>query len=182
MCARHLARGDPGGDRDSPAKGFQTVVAPGDIPTTIPPIDLGERPFDPRNYTGRGVEGGVANGVIGGTGKVDPRELPADGEVIYTAAFEDAQFHPAVLISQPEPKYPLILQEIGVSGRVRLRFVVDTTGRVELASIRVIESTHEDFEAPARESVAGAVFHPARMGADTVRQLAEQPIRFMVPQ
>jgi TonB family protein len=87
-----------------------------------------------------------------------------------------------VLISQPEPKYPLVLREVGVSGRVRLRFVVDTTGRVELASIRVIESTHEDFEAPARESVAGAAFHPARMGAHAVRQLAEQPIRFIIPQ
>ena len=31
-----------------PPKGFQTVVAPTEIPKDIPPIDLNERPFDPR--------------------------------------------------------------------------------------------------------------------------------------
>ncbi len=166
---------------DPPPKGFQTVVAPEDIPTTIPPIDLAERPFDPRDYTGRGVEGGVADGVIGGTGKVDPRTRPA-GDVIYTAATEDARFQPAMLISQPEPKYPPVLQEIGLSGRVSLQFLVDTTGRVDRASIEVIESTHEGFVSPARESVARAIFRPARMGGDPVRQLAVQAIRFVVPE
>ncbi len=168
---------------EPPPKGFQTVVAPTDIPTTIPPVNLDERPFDPRNYTGRGVEGGVAYGVVGGTGAVDPDLVPAGvEEVVYAAATEDARFEPAVLISQPEPKYPPVLEEARLSGVVVLRFVVDTTGRVEGASIRVIESTHEAFEASARESVAGAVFRPAHLGARAVRQLAEQPIRFVALQ
>src|SRR6267378_6042720 len=34
-------------------KGFQTVVAPTDIPTNIPPINLQEH-FDPKDYTGTG--------------------------------------------------------------------------------------------------------------------------------
>ncbi|MEO7986112.1 MAG: hypothetical protein ABI766_06230, partial [Gemmatimonadales bacterium] len=41
-----------------PPKGFQTVVAPTDIPKDIPPIDLNEKPFDPKDFTGKGVEGG----------------------------------------------------------------------------------------------------------------------------
>ncbi|HEY6947272.1 MAG TPA: hypothetical protein VI297_00540 [Gemmatimonadales bacterium] len=61
---------------EPPPKGFQTVVAPTDIPTTMPPVNLHERPFDPRNYTGRGMEGGVAYGVVGGTGVVDPDAVP----------------------------------------------------------------------------------------------------------
>ncbi len=124
-----------------PAKGFQTVLAPKDIPTTIPPIDLKARALDPRDYTGRGVEGGVAYGVVGGTGKVDAE--PPARDVVYLATTEDARFEPAVLISQPVPKYPPVFQEIGLSGRVVLQFIVDTTGRVEFASIRVIESTNE---------------------------------------
>jgi protein TonB len=100
---------------DPPPKGFQTIVAPKDIPTTIPAIDLKARPLDPRDYTGRGVEGGVARGVVGGTGKVHP-ELPV-GDVIYTATTEDASFEPAVLVSQPIPKYPPVLRQIGLSGR-----------------------------------------------------------------
>ncbi len=155
-------------------------MAPTDIPTAIPPVNVDERPFDPRNYTGRGVEGGVAYGVVGGTGIVDPDLVPAGAEdVVYAAATDDARFEPAVLVSQPEPKYPPVLEEARLSGLVVLHFVVDTTGWVEGASIRVIESTHEAFEASARESVAGAVFRPARLGARAVRQLAEQPIRFL---
>jgi TonB family protein len=135
-----------------PPKGFQTVVAPTDLPTTIPPIDL----------------------------KVDP-DLPA-GDVVYTATTEDASFEPAVLISQPTPRYPPVLQQIGLSGRVVLQFIVDTTGRVELASIHVMESTNQGFEVPARESVAAAVFHPARLGPRPVRQLAQQGVRFLAKQ
>jgi protein TonB len=163
-----------------PPKGFQTVVAPTDLPTTIPPIDLKARPLDPRDYSGRGVEGGAARGVVGGTGKVDP-DLPA-GDVVYTATTEDASFEPAVLISQPTPRYPPVLQQIGLSGRVVLQFIVDTTGRVELASIHVMESTNQGFEVPARESVAAAVFHPARLGPRPVRQLAQQGVRFLAKQ
>jgi protein TonB len=42
-----------------PPKGFQTLTAPVEIPTEIPPVNLNER-FDPRDYTGEGVEGGIA--------------------------------------------------------------------------------------------------------------------------
>src|SRR5438045_2072532 len=61
-----------------PPKGFQTVVAPTDIPKDIPPIDLNEKPFDPKDFTGKGVEGGIATGVVGGTG-------PVTGEVFLEA-------------------------------------------------------------------------------------------------
>src|SRR3989475_11576008 len=46
---------------DVQLKGFQTVVAPTDIPTNIPPINLQEH-FDPKDYSGSGVEGGVEIG------------------------------------------------------------------------------------------------------------------------
>ena len=61
-----------------PPKGFQTVVAPTDIPKDIPPIDLNEKPFDPRDFTGKGVEGGIGTGIVGGTG-------PVTGEVFLEA-------------------------------------------------------------------------------------------------
>src|SRR3989442_12096044 len=48
-------------------KGFQTVAVPAQIPTNIPPIDLQQR-FDPRDYSGSGVEGGRANGTAVGGG------------------------------------------------------------------------------------------------------------------
>jgi hypothetical protein len=88
-----------------PPKGFQTVVAPEDIPNVIPPVDLGQRPLDPRDFTGHGVEGGIAAGGVGGTGVVDPGEL-GDANAIYEATLQDDRFQPAIMVVPPEPKYP----------------------------------------------------------------------------
>src|SRR5207344_1394360 len=96
-----------------------------------------QRPFDPRDFTGRGVEGGVAYGVVGGTGEVDPDMAPTDRDAVYTATLEDVRFEPARLISEPLPKYPPLLQQAGISGLVKVRFIVDTTGRVERPSIKI---------------------------------------------
>src|SRR4029077_12779952 len=46
-----------------PLRGFQTVVVPTEIPTSIPSVDL-QQHFDPKDYSGTGVEGGRADGVV----------------------------------------------------------------------------------------------------------------------
>ena len=161
---------------EPPPKGFQTVAALTDIPKVIPPVDLSQRPLDPRDFTGRGVEGGVAEGVVGGAGRVDPGgELDA----IYEATTNDERFEPAILVLQPAPRYPGSLEALGIEGQVIVEFVIDTTGRVQPPSIRIIESTHPDFEAAARAAVAGAIFRPAHLSAHAVRQLTRQSIRFV---
>jgi protein TonB len=160
-------------------KGFKTVVAPLDIPP-LPPVDLSGPRFDPRDYTGRGVEGGSADGVFGAIRTVYRGKPGGSGEVVFTAATDDFRFQQAVLISQPEPRYPRIAESMGVEGRVLLRFVIDTTGRVDKHSIEVVETTEEQFTPAARESVARAKFRPARMSGTPVRQLAEQSVRFIV--
>jgi hypothetical protein len=40
-----------------PPKGFQTVLAPTEIPAGIPAVDLEQGALDPRDFTGSGVEG-----------------------------------------------------------------------------------------------------------------------------
>jgi TonB family protein len=159
-----------------PPKGFQTIAALQDIPQMIPPVDLTQRPLDPRDFTGRGVEGGIDEGVVGGTGKVDES---TGADAIYEATTADEHFVQATLVSQPTPRYPKVLEAAGIAGRVAFEFVIDTTGHVEPASIRTLESTHEAFEAAARAVVAGATFRPARMSGHVVRQLTRQAIRFM---
>ncbi|HEU5305293.1 MAG TPA: TonB family protein [Gemmatimonadales bacterium] len=157
---------------EPPPKGFQTVAAPIDIPNLIPPIDLKQRPLDPRDFTGRGVEGGVAHGVVGGTG-------PVELDAIYEASTTLEGFEPAVVVSQPRPRYPATLAAVGIEGRVMVEFVIDTTGRVEPASIRATESSHPAFEAAARTTMQGSVFRPARLGNRPVRQLTRQSVRFV---
>lgn len=162
---------------EPPAKGFQTVALLKDIPDVIPPIDIKERPLDPRDFTGRGIEGGLASGVEGSTAKVDV--FDAGGDAIYEATLIDERFSPAVLISEPPPKYPAQLQALGIAGKVVLEFVIDTTGRVEPGSIRKLESTHEAFDQAARTTIAAATFKPAHLSRRPVRQLTRQSIRFV---
>ena len=188
----HRPGGGGGGDGSGtlvltavpPPRGFRTIVAPGDLPTDLPPVDLSEAPMDPRDFTGRGAEGGVAWGVVGGTGDIDqPRpSLEATGEAVYAATYDDAQFEPARLVSQPTPRYPATMLAVGLSGRVVLEFIVDTLGTVERPSVKVVESSHQAFERSARESVSLAVYRPALLGTRPVRQLSRQPISFVARQ
>jgi TonB family protein len=157
---------------EPPPQGFQTVAAPSDIPNVIPPIDLNQRPLDPRDFTGRGVEGGVADGVVGGTG-------PVALDAIYAATSELPGFEPAVVLSQPMPQYPAALASVGVEGRVAVEFLIDTTGKVEPGSIKVIESTHPAFESAARRAITGSMFRPAHLSTIPVRQLTRQSVRFV---
>lgn len=159
-----------------PPKGFKTLVAPIDIPKVIPPVDLNEKPFDPRDYTGKGVEGGIAAGVVGGTGPVDA--VIAGGGVYSPGELDD----PVQQISIPTPRYPPALQSMGIQGSVELQYVVDTTGHAEPNSFQVLSQTHPAFVEPAKEAILKGVFKPARFRGHPVRQLVRQPVRFKVGQ
>jgi len=157
--------------QNPPPKGFQTVVPPKDIPTEIPPVDMNQKPFDPKDFSGKGVEGGVFKGVEGATGPVNVEEA------VYTAVELD---DPARPISQPSPRYPPVLQSAGIAGRVELQYIVDTTGRAEPGSIKIINSTHKAFEEPAKETVLKSTFKPARFRGQPVRQLVQQAMSFKI--
>ncbi|GBD32829.1 MAG: hypothetical protein KatS3mg081_2803 [Gemmatimonadales bacterium] len=152
-----------------PPKGFQTLMAPVEIPTSIPPIDLNER-FDPRDFSGVGVELGVATGVEV-TGPVDLTQ-------VFIEAVVD---EPPERISFPAPEYPRILLEAGVEGTVVLEAIIDTTGHAEPASIKVVSSTNRAFEAPAKEAMRKALFRPGRVRGQPVRVLVQMPLRFVIP-
>jgi protein TonB len=157
---------------DVPVKGFQTIAAITDIPTELPPIDLTER-FDPRDYSGTGVEGGVAEG----------REMDvAPGTVVrYSPVFDVS-----VVEEKPEIieagvlEYPSLLRQAEVEGRTVLEFVVDPQGRVEAGSIKVIETSHPDFAKAARAAVPAMRFSPARVNGRAVRVLVRVPFEFTI--
>ena len=147
-----------------PPRGFQTVVAPTDIPKDIPPVDLDQKPFDPRDFTGKGVEGGTGTGV----------GAPVTGEVFLEAQLDD----PVQVISQPTPRYPPVLASAGITGRVEMQFIVDTTGHVEAPSFKILKTSHPAFAEPAREAILKSVFKPARFKGRPVRQLVQQAVAF----
>jgi len=143
-------------------KGFQTVVAPTDIPTNIPPINLQEH-FDPKDYTGTGVEGGVGTGI-------------APDQVFMESVVEE---RPEVL-SGPQPQYPDLLRQAGIQGRVIVQAIIDTSGRAEPPSVKVIQSPNPGFDQPAKTYVLRALFRPARVHGRAVRVLVNLPIDFKI--
>lgn len=154
-----------------PPQGFQTVVAITEIPTEIPPVNLNER-FDPRDYTGVGVEGGIASGVVGGTG-----DVPTDLAAVFVEAVVD---EPPVRLSCPPLQYPPLLRDAGIEGSVAYEVVIGIDGHPESESLRLIESSNKAFERPARDVVLGCVFRPGRMRGQPVRVLVRQPIAFQI--
>jgi TonB family protein len=83
------------------------------------------------------------------------------------------------MVVPPEPKYPKVADAIGLEGRVSLEFVIDTLGRVEPSSIRILQTTHEVFDSSARVAIAKAAFRPARLSSHPVRQLTRESIRYV---
>ena len=149
---------------DVQLKGFQTVVAPDIIPTNIPPVNLQEH-FDPKDYSGTGVEGGISTGIV-----------PTGNEVFMEAIVEEK---PSVL-SGPQPQYPELLRQAGIQGRVMVQAIIYTTGRAEPASLKIIASPNPGFDQSAKNYVLKALFRPARVHGRAVRVLINIPIDFKI--
>ena len=79
------------------------------------------------------------------------------------------------------PAYPMILKMAGVSGRITLSFVVDTTGRADTSTVRVIDTSHALLVAPARTAATACRFHPARQGGVPVRARILRRFAFVPP-
>lgn len=146
-------------------KGFQTVVAPTEMPVDLPPVDLTER-FDPRDFTGQGVEGGVFDGVAGGLA------APAANRVYDVAQVDE----PPERIGGPALRYPRVLREAGIEGYVIVAFIVSAEGRAD--SAYVVRSSERAFEGPALDVVRKSQYRPGRVRGQPVPVLAELRVEF----
>lgn len=78
----------------------------------------------------------------------------------------------------PLARYPETLRQLAVEGEALLRFVVDSTGRVEPASVVTVRASHPPFADAARRALLATRFSPAEVGGRRVRQLVEQSFSF----
>ena len=85
---------------------------------------------------------------------------------------------PPVLLSHPEPGYPDLLRSAGIEGRVVVEAVLDTLGRVERGSLRIVSSTHALFVPEASALVLGSRYRPGRFGGMAVRVRIQVPVNF----
>jgi len=151
------------------AIGPYVLQIPRAIPTEIPPPS--RLPFDPLRFTG--VDTGTTSLWGRDTATGGPR---VPGAVYSTDVVEERPER----IGGPAPRYPEILRQAGVDGQVTVECVVDTAGRAEPASVRIVSSSQPLFDAPAREAVAASLFRPGRLGGRAVRVRVLVPLSFVV--
>jgi periplasmic protein TonB len=154
-----------------PPKGFQVLQAPPIVPVKIPDIDLSKKVTDAADFSGKGVAGGVAKGVVGGTGPVTDNQTYQAYQVEKTAATAPGQ---------PAPTYPPTLNSAGIEGSVTAQFVVDTTGRVAPGSIVIKTASNDLFGASVRSVLPRIHYYPAEAGGHKVKQLVEQTFSFTI--
>jgi TonB family protein len=159
--------------RPLPGTYIQTVrhviVPPVSVPTGLPPIDVSSKGIDqPRIDFGGG--GALGGGVVdsAGTGS------PAGG--VFTARLVDKPAAPRP--GNPAPIYPSSLRAAQIEGTVLARFVVDSAGHAEVASIEFPEATHPQFAEAVRQSIIRSRYLPAMLQGRPVRQLVEQRFAF----
>ena len=88
------------------------------------------------------------------------------------------QYNGPEMLSGPRLQYPELLRHAGIEGRVIVQATIDTTGRAEPASVKVIESPNPGFDQAATTWVRRALFRPARVNGLAVRALMKMPIEF----
>ncbi len=155
-----------------PPKGFQVLKAPIEIPDLLPPIDLSKSVTNENDFTGKGVAGGTSNGVEGGKGPVPV----VQGDQPYF----DFQVEKPVVMAPggAGPTYPDMLRSAGIEGSVLALFVVDTTGRADMSTFKVLKSDNDLFSTAVKNALQRIRFLPAEVGGRKVKQLVQQPFQF----
>jgi periplasmic protein TonB len=151
-----------------PPKGFQVLTAPIKIPDVLPEIDLSKKVTDESDFSGKGVAGGFAKGVVGGTA-VNTDQTFFEFQV-------EKQVSPAP--GSGGPRYPDMLRSANVEGEVLMQFVVDTTGKVDMSQLKVLKTSHDLFTNAVRQFLQSARYYPAEIGGRRVKQLVQQPFNF----
>lgn len=78
------------------------------------------------------------------------------------------------------PEYPETLALRRVEGSAVLRFVIDSTGLIDMATVRVMSATHSAFARSVLDAMPQMKFRPASIGGRPVRLLVEQTFSFKI--
>ena len=142
---------------------INVIIAPPDIPTGLPavPSPNAFEPAVPATATASGTPGAIAN---------------PDGTNGSFTAWQVEK--PALALAGAIPSYPDMLRASGIEGEVVVQFVVDTLGRVEAGSLRVVSATHVLFAQSVERVLPRLRFVPAEAAGRRVRQLVQQPFQF----
>mgnify|MGYP001220103100 FL=1 len=103
---------------------------------------------------------------------------PGIGDNAYSVVEVDAEA--ALDPTSAGPEYPQVLANKGVEGGAVLRFVVDSTGFVDMSTVQVISATHKLFAPAVLDAMPKMKYRPASIGDRTVRLLVQQAFWFKI--
>lgn len=140
------------------------------VPAIIPPPITATTP----DFMSRVIDD-LSRTTVGTIGSATPG-APASPDGIHTAETVDRVVAP--LPGNATPGYPARLSAAGIEGDVIVRFVVDTTGRVEPASVEILQASHAQFGDAVRQWLTRTRYAPASVQGRAVRQLVRQRVGF----
>ncbi len=149
--------------------GSQVIRRVVEVPLDIPAVDLTTARTNVPDWTGAGIPGGTSTGTPGVSALADPGEAFTNRDVEKVAA---------ALPGSPAPTYPEMLKSAGVEGEAAVQFVVDTLGRAEPGSFKVLQASHDAFSQAVRSALPRMRFLPAEIGGRKVRMLVQQSFAF----
>ena len=155
------------------AAGTPSLIVPDVVPIDLPAIEL--RAIAPLSDDIIGSSRvGRVDGIVGGVNS------PGAVGIVSGQPFTAEQVDKPVVLrpGSPSPEYPDALRQAGVTGLVVVQFVVDSTGRVQDGSIRIMQSAHEQFSGRVRATLPRMRFLPAEYQGRKVPQLVQLPFRF----
>jgi protein TonB len=139
------------------------IPAPTVIPTDIPPPGL------PVTSLADPDPGTAIVAIHPGPGAIPIGNAPRDARFVEELP---------VLLSHPEIRYPEMLRQAGIEGRVMIETVLDTLGRAEPALTRVATSVSALFDREALSVVLASHYRPARAQGRAVRVRVQVPVNF----
>lgn len=148
-----------------PLHGIGVPVTPIDVPDEIPQPDLTNPAtndgFDSALVTTTTVARGGTTADPGGTFSSNQVEKQA-----------------AAIPGTPTPRYPEVLTSAGTEGQVFVEFVIDTTGRADMSTFKVLTADNEAFADAVRSALPRMRFFPAEAGSRKVKELVQLPFAF----
>jgi protein TonB len=162
---------ETGASRNSPAApplSIQPINIPIEIPSTLPGVDL-TKPVTSDLFARRSAGSGPAgsgNGLNSAPGTAGAYRI---ADVDHVARIRDGGV---------EPEYPSMLKRAGITGGVLLQFVVDTTGKADLNTLKFVTSDHLLFSESAKKALQKMRFIPAMIGQRPVRMWVTLPFEF----
>jgi protein TonB len=161
----------------APPQGFKVVPPVVNIPTSVPAVDLSKVMTNESDFSGKGVAGGSANGVKGGTGKEG--DTGKEAGAADHGPYMEFQVEKAVeKIGGDAPNYPESMKSSGVEGQVLAQFVVNESGRYESGTLKILQSSNPAFTAAVKDALPRMKFSAAQIGGKKVQQLVQMPFQF----